>query len=378
MQVVAMKLAALAAALVVLEGCGTTTAPGAVGVSRSQLLIVTSAEVNQEAAMLFARETAQARAQNRLNKDAAEVQRVRAITAQLVREVSTFREDAKGWAWEVNVFDDASPNAFCLPGGKMAVNTGLLKLPVTDAELAAVMSHEIAHALREHGREKRSQDVLAKAVVRAVATSGSRNAGVNADLTKIGAHLLVTLPYSRDMESEADMLGLELMARAGFEPLAAVTFWQKMMAAGTAGNRPEFLRTHPSHERRIAGIEAAAPRVQTLYEAATANVPKGPLPYVAGAAVAPGGTTGAVGLALAPAVRPIGQALVAPSAAPAVKQVGQESFQVEQLGRREGCDTTAEASLTAKGPGFELYTLACKRDVVWAVRCEFGNCRALK
>jgi predicted Zn-dependent protease len=154
-----------------------------------------------------------------------------------------------------------------MPGGKIAVYTGLLdKLKVTDNELAAVMGHEIAHALREHGRERASQQITQQTVIGiGAALLGIGDAG--ASLVNIVADVTVGLPYSRGFEMEADRIGVELSARAGYDPRAAVTLWQKMGQAGGSAP-PEFLSTHPAPENRARDLAEYAARVMPLYEAA--------------------------------------------------------------------------------------------------------------
>lgn len=158
-------------------------------------------------------------------------------------------------------------NAWCMPGGKIAVYTGLLeKLQLTDDELAAVMGHEIAHALREHGRERASEQLATAAVIGiAGAVLGASSGTV--DLASVVADLTISRPNSRTHEIEADRIGVELAARAGFDPRGAVSVWQKM-ARASDGEPPQFLSTHPSTETRIRDLEAYAARVEPLYQQA--------------------------------------------------------------------------------------------------------------
>lgn len=259
----------LAAAL---AGCQTvhTTGPGAVGVDRPQTMVVSSETINRSAASAYRRVLDEARRQGRLNTDAAQVARVRAIAERLIRQTAAFRSDAPGWKWEVNVIAAKDVNAWCMPGGKIAVYTGLIeRLQPTDDELAAVMGHEIAHALREHGRERASQ-ALAQGVgltVLGVALGMSQSA---MDLTQLVLDLTFNLPNSRTDEVEADRIGVELAARAAYDPRAAVSLWQKMQKAGRA-QPPEFLSTHPSHDTRIAELREVSQRVMPLFEAARAK-----------------------------------------------------------------------------------------------------------
>ena len=259
--------------MVVANGCAPTrtTSTGAVGVDREQMMLVSSAEVNRSAEKAYAQTIQEARAKNRLNRDPGQVQRVRAIAARLTVQTAVFRNDAPGWRWETNVISSDDLNAWCMPGGKMAVYTGLIdKLALTDDELAAVMGHEIAHALREHGREKVGQ----AAGVNLAATIGGvigSYYGVDASIGKgvVGAagELAFMRPNSRGMEQEADRIGVELAARAGFDPHAAISLWEKMARASGSG-MPQWLSTHPSHESRLSDLRVYADRVQPLYRGA--------------------------------------------------------------------------------------------------------------
>ncbi|NPC56664.1 M48 family metallopeptidase [Caenimonas soli] len=255
-------------ALVLLAGCATSTAPGAVGVSRTQLLMMPSAQIEQQAALGYRQISSAAMKAGTLNQDSTVTERVRVIAKRLIKEVTIYRPEAKSWQWEINVFTSPKINATCMPGGKIAIFTGLIdKLQATDNELAAVIGHEIAHALREHTREKVSNAFMADSMVKGIAQSGSRNAGLAGGLAGIGATLFFQLPFSREMESEADIMGLELMARAGYDPEAALTFWQKMQTVEKDTGKTDFFHTHPSSDNRISSIKAAMPKVLPLYTA---------------------------------------------------------------------------------------------------------------
>ncbi|MCZ7565114.1 MAG: M48 family metallopeptidase [Burkholderiales bacterium] len=266
-----MRLAAAAAAALVaattVAGCKSTTAAGTVGVERKQTLLLSSREVNNAAAQSYQQILAQASRKGLLNRDPQQVARVRAVAKRLIPVTAAFRQDAPGWQWEVNVITLKDLNAWCMPGGKIAVYTGLLeKLQLTDDELAAVMGHEIAHALREHGRERASQAVATGAVIGiAGAVLGASSGAV--DLAGIVADLTISRPNSRTHEIEADRIGVELAARAGYDPRAAVSVWQKMARAGD-GEPPQFLSTHPSTENRIRDLQSYAARVEPLYQQA--------------------------------------------------------------------------------------------------------------
>ena len=255
-------------------GCAATqtTSSGAVAVDRKQTMLVSSSEVNRAAEKAYQQTLREAQTNNRLNRDPRQLARVRAIASRLTPVTAVFRPDAPGWRWETNVISSQDLNAWCMPGGKMAVYTGLIdQLRLTDDELAAVMGHEIAHALREHGREKAGQAAgLGVAAAIGGALIGSYF-GVDPDLgqSALGAagDLAFMRPNSRGMEQEADRIGVELAARAGYNPHAAISLWEKMSRASSAG-MPQWLSTHPSHDSRIADLRIYADRVLPLYVAA--------------------------------------------------------------------------------------------------------------
>ncbi len=255
--------------LMALAACQTvqTTKSGVVGVDRTQAMMLSSSEVNSGAEKAYQKIIQDAARKGTLDRDAAQVARVRGVAGRLTRATGAFRSDAPGWKWEVNVISSSEINAWCMPGGKIAVYTGLLdKLRLSDDELAAVLGHEIAHALREHGRERASQQAaqqIAVGVIGAAVGLGSLGSNV-ADLV---ADVTFGLPYSREFEREADRIGVELAARAGYDPRAAVTLWQKMSKNGS-GEPLQFLSTHPSSESRIEDLRVYAARVVPLYEAA--------------------------------------------------------------------------------------------------------------
>ena len=264
-----VRAALLAAAAVALASCETvqTTQPGAVGVERQQSMLLSAGQVDKSAVQAYQQEMKKAAAKNLLNRDAAQVTRVKTIAQRLIPATAAFRPDAPKWAWEVNVITSGDVNAWCMPGGKMAVYTGLIdKLKITDDELAAVMGHEIAHALREHGRERMSQAYAQQIGLSVVgAALGLGQGGM--ELAQIATDVTFNLPNSREHEVEADRVGVELAARAGYDPRAAVTLWQKMGQVG-GGAPPQFLSTHPSPQNRASDLTNYATRVMPLYEAA--------------------------------------------------------------------------------------------------------------
>src|SRR5688572_15541141 len=254
----------------VLVACQTveTTAPGAVGIERKQRMMVSEEDVQKAAAHAYGQQLQEARSKGVLNKDSALSARVKNVAHRLVPHTSTFRPDAPGWNWEVNTLNSKELNAYAMPGGKIMVYSGIVEqLKLTDAELAAIIGHEIAHALREHSRERISRayaQQLALAGVGAVAGVGEGTL----QLANMVASVTFQLPHSRQQESEADGMGLELMARAGYDPNAAVSLWQKMIAA-QKGSPPQFLSTHPDPEARIGNLQALVPKVMPLYRLAS-------------------------------------------------------------------------------------------------------------
>lgn len=264
-----LSLSALACAVVLLAGCASTTTGSLAtgGSARSQLLLVSSDDVMQQSLKYYDEQNRQARAKGELITSGAQFNRVNGVMQRLVPQVGAFRPDAARWPWQLVLLKDDTVNAYVMAGGKITFYIGLLdKLKLTDDEIAAVMGHEMAHALREHTREKMSQSALgdlALSVGGALIGAGQGTV----QLASVGKQLALDLPFSRRMESEADLYGLELAARAGYDPRAAVTLWQKMASEG-GGDGPSFLSTHPASGDRMAALEAAIPRVMPLYEAA--------------------------------------------------------------------------------------------------------------
>ena len=270
-------------AVALLQGCANTTQAGAVGINRSQLLVVPSAQINQQAAEGFSKLSQEAAKQSKLNKDAKLTRRVRHIGERLIAHVPVFREDAAHWDWEINVFESEELNAFCAPGGKIGFYTGIIrKLDLTDTEIAAIMGHEISHALREHSREKASQKGVANVLLSTAQRADS--SGLVGSLGGIGLDMLVHLPNSRAMELESDVMGLELMARAGFDPRLASNVWVKMAKFSQGKQGLAFLSTHPQGEDRIALLESKVEAVLPLYEQAQASAATKPQEEVAPAA----------------------------------------------------------------------------------------------
>ncbi|MEW5787860.1 MAG: M48 family metallopeptidase [Pseudomonadota bacterium] len=250
--------------MAVLTACSTNPMTG-----RSQLSLMPEATVISQSRSAYKAELAPYAKKNRLNDDPDMAARVRAITDRLIAQAVRYRPDTAAWAWEVNVIDDPKTlNAFCLPGGKMAVYSGLiLKLKATDDEIAQVMGHEIGHALANHGAEKMSVGMLSDILVAALA-GNNRGRQQTGDIASL---LLWQLPNSRGAETEADRIGIELAARAGYRPEAAAELWRKMMRESGEKGRFALLSTHPASAERVEALAGLVPAMQPLYTEAAAN-----------------------------------------------------------------------------------------------------------
>ncbi|HSH88840.1 MAG TPA: M48 family metallopeptidase [Ramlibacter sp.] len=197
--------------------------------------------------------------------------RLQTISKRLIPHAIPWNERARNWRWEVNLIGSQSINAFCMPGGKIAVFVGILeRLELTDDEVAMVVGHEMAHALREHARERLGKNAVTQGAARIGGAVLSSIFGIDPNLTDLvarGGASMLSLKFGRDDESEADLVGMEIAARAGYDPRAAITLWRKMAKAQAGkGAPPEWLSTHPSGASRIAELEKNLPRVMPLYE----------------------------------------------------------------------------------------------------------------
>ncbi|MFN3964142.1 MAG: M48 family metallopeptidase [Silanimonas lenta] len=252
---------ALAAGL--LAGCATSPT------GRSQFIAVGDAQMNQLGATAFER----MKQTDTLARDPRKL-----ATAQCVVEAlkPVLPPAAQRLPWEVQVFEDANPNAFALPGGKVGVNTGLWSVARSQDELAAVIAHELAHVVARHAAERVSQQMAASVALEAAqAYSGARSSPENTRLLMgalgLGAQLGVMLPFSRTHETEADLLGQRYMAEAGFDPEGAVRLWQNMLRASSGGRPPQILSTHPDPQNRIAALQARVPELRPVAEQARAS-----------------------------------------------------------------------------------------------------------
>ncbi len=258
-------------AFVLAAGATATSAALAqvdVGKSSSLRKLVSAEELETAATQQYAQMIAEARDQKALAPaNHPQLVRLRAIAQRIIPFTPQWNSRAQGWKWEINLIGSKQINAFCMPGGKIAFYTGILdQLQLTDDEAAMVMGHEMAHALREHARARIGKTTATGAGLSIAAQLlGLGDLGDAA--ARIGTQL-ISLKFSREDETEADLVGLELAARAGYAPSAGATLWQKMGQASGGGNGANFLSTHPSGPDRIRQLEANVPKVQGLYERA--------------------------------------------------------------------------------------------------------------
>jgi len=256
-----MKSTLVVAALLAasLAGCQENPVSG-----RKQLVLVSEEQAQASSAQAYATTLSEAQKKGKLSNDAALNNRVKRITDRLIGEAKLMYPPSRDWKWSVAVIDEPTLNAWCMPGGKMAIYTGIInKLNLSDDEIAQIMGHEISHALLGHGRERMS---------RAMATQGGFLIGsivAGQDLSALSpvADIALTLPNSREAETEADRYGIELAARSGYDPHAAVRLWEKMTSAGSSST-PQFLSTHPAPANRIQALNALVPQMMPIYQKA--------------------------------------------------------------------------------------------------------------
>ena len=239
-----------------------------VGPSSRVRNLVPAEELESAASGQYAQMMAEARNKGALAPAGnPQLQRLQRIASKLVPQTAQWNDRSRSWRWEVNLIGSKQINAFCMPGGKIAFYTGIMdQLKLTDDEAAMIMGHEMAHALREHARAR-----IAKSQGTGTLLSiGAQLLGLG-QLGDVAANLgtqLLTLRFSREDESDADLVGLELAARGGYNPQASVSLWEKMGQAGGGANGPSFLSTHPSGPQRIQVLQANVPKVRGLYERA--------------------------------------------------------------------------------------------------------------
>jgi len=251
---------------------------------RKQLMLVSEQQAIVASRQAYVEEIGKARQEGKLVTDRRLLNRVEVITERLVAQAVKMRPDSARWEWSVEVIDEPKTiNAWCMAGGRMAIYTGLIqKVDPTDDELAQVMGHEIAHALANHTAERMSVAMASTAGVIAAGLLSDKPAQAMA-MAAVAAKLAIDLPNSRTAETEADRIGIELAARAGYDPRAAVTLWQKMAGAGDGKSPPAFLSTHPSDQQRQQRLGSLAPKMMPYYQAPGAR-PMHPVRIGAGAA----------------------------------------------------------------------------------------------
>jgi Zn-dependent protease with chaperone function len=262
----------MACAVLALAGCATNTITG-----RSQLMLVSEEQAMSGSAAAYSSMMGGLSKKGKVIAGTPRVERIREFTIRLVAEAVRFRPESAKWRWQVQVIEDPQTvNAFCMAGGKMAIYSGMWqKLHATDDEVANVMGHEIGHALASHTRENMSVAMSAgvgASILAALVASRSDPSAYQRtqDAFQTAAGVGITLPHSREAESEADQIGIELAARAGYDPHAAVTLWQKMAKEG-GGAPPEFLSTHPSPQNRMQHLKALVAQVEPYYRQAKAD-----------------------------------------------------------------------------------------------------------
>ena len=243
-----------------LTACETNPVSG-----RQQIVLVSEEQAQQASAQAYSQTLSEAQGKGKLNTDATLNARVKRITDRLIVQAGNMYPESRSWKWSIAVIDEPKINAWAMPGGKMAIYTGIIeKLSLSDDEIAQIMGHEISHAILGHGRERMS---------RAMATQGGLQLGsvlVGRDLTAFQsvATVALNLPNSRNAETEADRYGIELAARAGYDPRAAVSLWEKMIRATSGNQPPQFLSTHPNPDNRIQTLQALVPRMMPIYQQA--------------------------------------------------------------------------------------------------------------
>ncbi len=267
----AAYLFVLSTTLIGLSGCATNTMTG-----RSQLTLISDESASRQSVSYYNSMMGDFKKKEKLVTNSPLNARVESITNRLIEEAVRYQPKSVTWNWQVNVIDDDKTiNAFCMPGGLMAIYTGLInQLNATDDEIAQVMGHEIGHALAGHGAEKMSMQIASNIAVLAISAAAAKNSqdfNANRGGLTFAALAFVNMPNGRITETEADRIGIELAARAGYDPGAAVTLWQKMAEATKSKGRLDFLSTHPSPERRQENLMELGKPMGPLYAAATAT-----------------------------------------------------------------------------------------------------------
>lgn len=260
-----MKTGFILVLLALLAGCTTNAVTG-----RKQLMLVSEDQAIVASKQAYTTEVNKLKSEGKLSSDSALNHRVYRITRRLIAQAIVYRPETAQWEWSVQIINDPkTANAYCMAGGRMAIYTGIIdQLNASDDEIAQVMGHEIGHALSAHTAEKMSEMMVLSGVVAGLGVTKGDKAAMLAGLAG-GA---LTLKYSRDKETEADRIGIELAAKAGYSPEAAITLWQKMAqlgggsGSGGVAKVQAFFSTHPSSDDRIANMKKWAPTMLTYYQ----------------------------------------------------------------------------------------------------------------
>lgn len=240
---------------------------------RSQLMLVSEGQAIAAAKVAYQQTLQELGKAGKLSRDKALNQRVQRITDRLIQQAILLRPETRAWDWQIEVIDDPKTvNAWCMAGGRMAIYTGLIEqLQASDDELAQVLGHEIAHALAKHAAEQMSVAMATALGMAAVGSMAEEHQQTALATAALAAKLAIQLPNSRTAEREADRIGIELAAKAGYDPRAAVSLWQKMAQVGGSGGIPEFLSTHPSPANREETLRRLVPKMRPYYEQARAS-----------------------------------------------------------------------------------------------------------
>lgn len=255
-----MKKIAILLTLLLLAACAVSPT------GRKQLMLVSPEQAINASKSAYVETLAPFKKSGKLDADPQDTARVRGITGKIIAQTIRLYPDTAGWQWDIKVIDDPETiNAWCMAGGKMAVYTGLLnKVKPTDDELAQVIGHEISHAVANHTAERMSVAMASQLGLTTVALATGSEGGTTLKGAELAANLAIQLPNSRTAEAEADHIGIELAARAGYNPYAAISLWQKMAKSG-GSSPPQFLSTHPNPANRIAALRNLAPQMMKYY-----------------------------------------------------------------------------------------------------------------
>jgi predicted Zn-dependent protease len=248
-----------------MAACQSTPVTG-----RKQFIVVPESQAIEASKSAYAQTLQPLQKQGKVNNDPALVARVKTITGRLIPPAIAYRPETASWDWQVVVIDEPETlNAWCMAGGKMAIYTGIIeKLNLSDAEIAQVMGHEIAHALAKHTAERMSVALAQQTALQvgSILLGGGTSSQLALQAAAAATTVGVQLPNSREQEAEADRIGIELAARAGYDPHAAPQLWQKMMQATGGGGKSDFLSTHPSSEKRLESLTALIPQMMPFYQ----------------------------------------------------------------------------------------------------------------